>query len=350
MDKIRVLNSYDVIVGTGVISKLTEIVDLRKYSKIFLITTPTVEKYLAQKISDAIPESVEKIVEEVQEPEKNIDTVKKIWEQLRAKNCDRKSLIIILGGGVLGDVAGFAASTYMRGVPFIQIPTTLLSQVDSSVGGKTGINFLGVKNLIGTFVQPIAVICDVDILSTLPDRQFIEGFGEIIKHGILFNREYFDFVTSKKPKEFSKEELVSIVSSSVKIKANIVNEDEKELGKRKLLNFGHTIGHALEALSQSTDKLLLHGEAVSIGMVVEARISQLKDLTTDAVVDLIKTTLVKTDLPTDLPNFKVEDILEKIKADKKSEGSDVKWTLIKNVGEPLIDQSVDEEIIREALG
>ena len=348
MDKIHVLNSYDVLVGTNILDQLTKIVASENYSKTFVITTSIVGDLHFKKVKEVLP-NAEKILIEISEQEKNIESVKEIWEKLFSLGCDRKSLIIIMGGGGLGDVAGFAASTYMRGIPFIQIPTTLLSQVDSSVGGKNGINFKEIKNLIGTFNQPITVLCEIDFLSTLPDRTFLEGFGEIIKHGIVADKTYFDFVTSKKPREFNTSELSKIILGSINIKAKIVNDDEKEKGIRKLINFGHTIGHGVEALSQNTDHPLSHGEAISIGMVVEAKISMLLGLISNTEVSQIIQSLNNAGLPTSLPNISVKDLIEKINSDKKIEAGSIKWTLIEEIGKGIINQEVDEKIIITAL-
>lgn len=348
MKKIRVLNSYDVFVGIGVIDKLPQLTSVKKYSKVFVITTPKVDKFCFSKLKEVLS-NIEKIVVDIDEKTKNIEKVQTIWEELFLKGCDRKSLVIILGGGVLGDLAGFAASTFMRGVDFIQVPTTLLSQVDSSIGGKNGLNFKGVKNLIGTFDRQVAVICDINFLDSLPDRQFTEGFGEIIKHGVVADKSYFDFVTSKKPRDFSKDELAKIILESIKIKAKIVNSDEKEQGPRKLINFGHTIGHAVEALSQNTNHPLFHGEAVSIGMVIEAKISQALGLISEEKVKQIKKALEIAGLPTNMPDFSFKNLMEKIKADKKSEAGEIKFTLLEEIGKGIIKQNVSEDIIKKAI-
>ena len=349
MNLVRVLSTYDVIVGTDLISNLADLIRIKDYSKIFIITDQKLDKLWLNKSQRLILFKAEKIVVGVGEKTKTIETVKKIWKDLLIKGCDRKSLIINLGGGVIGDMGGFAASTFMRGVDFIQIPTTLLAMVDASVGGKVGIDFAGVKNLIGSFKQPTSVICDVNFLQTLPDREFVEGFGEIIKHGLIASQNYFNLVTSKKPREFSKEELIKIVLGSVKIKAKIVTKDEKEHGPRKLLNFGHTLGHAVEALSLETKHPFLHGEAVSIGMVAEAKISRLIGYLSQKDLESIITVLTATGLPIKFPNFSISKIIEKINKDKKSEKGKIKWTLLKSIGSAIINQKVDEKIVTQAL-
>lgn len=347
--KINILGEYDVVIGKGLLKNLNTLFDFSKYSKIFIITDSNLEKLWFETIKHSLGIEVEKIVVNPGEENKNIETIQEIWKELHSLGADRKSLVINLGGGVIGDTGGFAASTYMRGIDFLQIPTTLLAQVDASIGGKVGINFNGVKNLIGNFNQPIGVICDIALLKTLPDREFIEGFGEVIKHGVIADKEYFNFVTSKKPREFSDEELVEIVVGSCKIKAEIIGSDEKEAGKRKLVNFGHTIGHAIEALSLETENPLLHGDAISIGMVAEAEISSRMGMLSEKELEVLKEKVSFIGLPTKVPKFEITDILRFIQSDKKAEKGEVKWTLLKNIGEAVFDQTVEEESIVKVL-
>lgn len=343
------MSTSSVSVGKGVISKIPKLISLKNYSKIFIITDSVVDKFHFEKVRQAISQKVIKILIPKGEEAKNIRAVEKIWQKLFSAGCDRKSLIINLGGGATLDAGGFAASTYMRGVPFLQIPTTLVSQVDAAMGGKVAVNFAGVKNLIGAFNQPRFVICDIDLLASLPEREFIAGFAEAIKHGLIADQKYFDFTTSKKPQDFTKEELVKIVRDSISIKTKIVDKDEKERGIRRLLNFGHTMGHAIEALSQESEKPLLHGEAVSIGMVTEAKISLQMGLISRVQVDEIIKALSNTGLPIDFPKFSTKQVLEKIKFDKKSEGGEVNWTLIAGIGKGVINQRVNEETVTKLL-
>lgn len=344
--KIRALNQYDIFIGTDTIIQLPGLVNLNKYSNIFTIIDPAVEKHLTNRIERSLNRKINKIEVAAGEKNKNIETVQKIWKALKEFGCDRKSLVINIGGGVVGDMGGFAASTFMRGVDFLQIPTTLLAQVDASVGGKVGINFSGIKNLIGTFQQPVAVIIDVNALSTLPPREFISGFAEIIKHGLIADKRYFQLVTGKKPLEFSTEELVKIIERSCKIKANIISADEKEGGPRKKLNFGHTIGHAVESLSQETTHPLLHGEAIGIGMIAEGRISKDIGLLSSKDYQIMEQSLINAGLPVSC-NLPVDRILEKIISDKKTEKGETKWTLLKGIGQAVYDQQVDLSIIRK---
>ncbi len=347
VQKINVLGEYDVVVGTDLIEQLEVLFDFEKYSKIFVLTDLNLEKSWFEKVKSSIKNQIEKIVVNPGEQFKNITTIQEIWRKLQTLGADRKSLLINLGGGVIGDTGGFAASTYMRGIDFLQIPTTLLSQVDASIGGKVGINFDGVKNLIGSFNQPVGVLCDVSILKTLPKREFIEGFGEVIKHGIIADKQYFNFVTSKRPLEFNQEELGRIIKRSCEIKKEIVEGDVTEKNSRRLVNFGHTIGHALESISLETKNPLLHGEAVSLGMVAEARISVIKGLLKDEQLQEVIKVLEDASLPIRYEIFETEKVLKNIKSDKKSEGGKVYFTLIKAIGKAVTGQRVlDEEIIK----
>lgn len=341
METVNVFSKYKVYIGSGLLENLQQIIDIKNFSKVVVITDEKIPvEFLGQ---------FERIIVPSGENFKNIETVQKIWTEMLRLGVDRKTLIINLGGGVIGDMGGFAASTYMRGVKFLQVPTTLLSAVDASVGGKVGVDFAGVKNLIGSFNQPIGVIVDIDTFETLPDREFVSGFGEIIKHGIITDPEYFKKVTSKKPREFSKEELIEIIKGSCEIKAGIISADEKESGNRKLLNFGHTVGHALESASLETDSPLLHGEAVSIGMIAEARISMQLDLIDESTVLEIKTTLKNAGLPVEVRVENIDKIIDLISRDKKAESGKINWTLISQIGKGVINKQVDDDMVKTAI-
>jgi 3-dehydroquinate synthase len=276
--------------------------------------------------------------------------VQKIWQGLLDAECDRKSLLIAVGGGVIGDMAGFAATTYMRGIDFVHVPTTLLAQVDSSVGGKTAIDFAGVKNLVGSFGQPVCTLIDVETLQTLPEREFVSGFGELIKHGLIRDKQFLDLVTGKKPRDFSPDELAEIITWSCRIKAAVVMEDERETGPRKALNFGHTVGHAVEALSLEGSSPLLHGEAVSIGMVVEAELAHAEGLLTSAEHDKVARLLAGAGLPTHIPaDQDIPELLSKMRSDKKNVGGSIRFTLLERLGSAVWGKPVDEIIITSAL-
>lgn len=340
---------YSIFIGAKLIEKISSLINCAKFSSALIIIDKNIPPSFSKTLQTSLPMRNSTIHISCGEGEKNIEIVQKIWKALFDFNCDRQSLVINVGGGTIGDIGGFAASTFMRGIDFIQIPTTLLAQVDASVGGKVGINFAGIKNLIGTFQQPVTVIIDVDILSTLPKREFTSGFAEIIKHGAIADKKYFQFVTAKKPQDFSSQELVKIIKWSCQIKSDIVAADEKESGLRKILNFGHTIGHAIEALSHQTSHPLLHGEAVSIGMIAEGRISKIIGLLSDKEYKILEQAIIHAGLPTTTPGINVNKIMEKIKSDKKNEKGKINWTLLQSIGKAVYNQTVDELIIRKVL-
>lgn len=340
---------YPIFIGNGLLMKISSLIDLIKYSKALIVTDKNIPSILIQDLQTSLPIESSIVMLDASEQHKDIESIKKIWEKLQSFGCDRKSLVVNLGGGVIGDIGGFAAATFMRGIDFLQIPTTLLSQVDASVGGKVGINFLGIKNLIGTFQQPIAVIIDIKTLSSLPPREFISGFAEIIKHGLIADKDHFQFAISKKPRDFSENELLDIIEKSCKIKAAMVSKDEKEESIRKILNFGHTIGHAIESLSQKTNKPLLHGEAISIGMVVEGRISNLLGLLSDKDLLQLEESIVHAGLPNKIPDFEIDEILEKMQSDKKSEKGKINWILLKEIGKAIYNQEVNSAIVKKVL-
>ncbi|HEY5442851.1 MAG TPA: 3-dehydroquinate synthase [Candidatus Saccharimonadales bacterium] len=339
---------YSIYVGAGALQKIGELYDLGSYSKLFVIADEGVQPLL-EKLLAVLPGDTVSLILPAGEQAKHIQTVEKIWTALHAAGCDRKSLVINLGGGVVGDLGGFAASTYMRGLDFLNVPTTLLSQVDASVGGKTGFNFDGVKNLIGTFSHPVSVVIDPSVLKALPERQFLSGFAEIIKHGLIWDKEHLEEATRKLPQQFSQDELTAIIVRSCQIKVEILTSDVTERGPRKLVNFGHTIGHAIEVLSLDTNRPLTHGEAIAIGMVVEADISRRLSLLTPSEVNQIKETFSKIGLLVPLPSLPISDVIEKTRSDKKNEGGKVNYTLLKAIGQALYDQQVDESVVRAAL-
>lgn len=340
---------YSIFIGTKIIQNTGSYVNCAEFSSALIVADKNLPLSVVKKIRNALPIESFVISLPAKDQEKNINNALKIWQALVDFGCDRKSLVINVGGGMIGDLGGFAASTYMRGLDFLQIPTTLLSQVDASVGGKVGINLSGIKNLIGSFQQPIAVIIDVDLLSTLPRREFISGFAEIIKHGLITDRKYFQFVSQKKPQDFSTNELEEIINRSVQIKADIVKKDEKENGSRKLLNFGHTIGHALESLSLKTRHPLLHGEAVSIGMAKEGKLSNLVGLLSNKDYQILENTIISSGLPVAISGISTDRVIEKIKSDKKNDHGKINWTLLKEIGKAIYNQNINDSIVKKIL-
>jgi len=280
---------------------------------------------------------------------KNLDTVAGLYAAALESGLDRESAFIALGGGVTGDLTGFAASTYMRGVKFIQMPTTLLAQVDSSVGGKTGVDFAGMKNIVGTFYQPASVIINTDTLKTLPERQVLSGLAEIIKYGIITDESFLKFLEANINSivALDSQALVHAIGRSCSIKAEIVSKDERDQGIRAVLNFGHTVGHAIEALGGMS--AYTHGEAVAIGMVAEANIALLLGLIDSSLADRIRDLLRRAGLPVRLPDFSNESLVRLMQHDKKTTGSRFVFALPKGPGQACIYKDVKPEIISVAL-
>ncbi|MCX8035144.1 MAG: 3-dehydroquinate synthase [Candidatus Dojkabacteria bacterium] len=279
------------------------------------------------------------------EKNKNIKTIIKILHFFYLQNISRKSLVINIGGGVLTDVAAFACSIYQRGVRYINIPTTLLSMVDASFGGKTGINYKNIKNLIGSFYHPDIVIVDTNFLKTLPKRYFIGAYGEIIKHALIYDTNYLDYLMNKN------HDLVELIEKSILIKKSVVGDDEFETkGTRKILNFGHTIGHAIESYSQKVKKTLYHGYAVAKGIVAESWISYKQGLLTEQESEKIINLINKYNLNKKL-KFKIdaEEIITMMMKDKKNSNNEIKFVLLERIGKAIPDQTVPKNLIIESL-
>lgn len=335
-------------IGSGAIEQISSLFDLSPYSVIFIVADKNVRMHL-KKLLKALPKDAVSVALPIGAQPKDLQGIQKIWMAMHWAGCDRQSLVINLGGGSIGDRGGFAASTYMRGVDFLNIPTTLLAQVDASVGGKTGFDYGGIKNLIGTFSQPVGVIVDPQLLDSLPPREFVSGFGEIIKHGLIWDKAHFKQATSKAPLKFTEAQLTGIIIQSIMIKAEIVQGDETETGMRKLLNYGHTVGHAIESLSLETSNPLLHGEAISIGMVAEAIIAHKQGIISAVERRMVEKALVKAGLPTTAPGFKISDILKKMQSDKKNSHGELNFSLPDGIGRALYDQKVPKVVVNEAL-
>ncbi len=340
---------YPIFIGRDLIGKIGELIDMNQRSSVGVITDKTISELWLPRLRSGVGCEMKVTIVPSGENAKTVESVLQILDALQTARFDRSSLLITMGGGAIGDAAGFAASVYMRGLSYVYVPTTLLSQADASIGGKTGIDFGGVKNSVGAIHQPIAVVTDVETLATLPDSELISGFAEVIKHGIIADAEYLALVTSKKPREFSCDELITVIKGSCEIKRSVVEKDEREKGARRLLNFGHTIGHAIEALSLETDTPLLHGEAIAIGMVEEARISERVGLLQKGGAALVAEMLEKVELPTAMPKFPRERIMEKIESDKKSAGGKVGWTLLKRIGEAVAGVEVENLVKKPSI-
>lgn len=277
------------------------------------------------------------------ETSKSIECFASLCSELAAKNFSRKTLIFAIGGGVVGDLAGFLAASYLRGVDLIQVPTTLLAMVDSSVGGKTGVNLPEGKNMVGAFYQPREVWIDVDVLFSLPQREMAAGMAEVIKYGVIRDRSLFDVVKNGRP-----EDLLSIIVRCVKIKAEIVQADERETsGQRALLNFGHTVGHAIEQSVGYGE--LLHGEAVAIGMLAAAFISQKHLGFSDVDLQELRQAIANNQLPLSKDGLNYQELRQAMSRDKKATADGLKWILSSRIGESAVYDDVSEALIQEAI-
>jgi 3-dehydroquinate synthase len=284
------------------------------------------------------------------ETAKSLKTVQSCYDQLAAKRLERKSFIVALGGGVVGDLAGFVAATYLRGVAFVQVPTTLLAQVDSSVGGKVGVNLKAGKNLVGSFYQPRLVLCDLNTLATLPVRELRAGLAEVIKYGIIYDAALFRRLERDLPKLLRRDAntLAAVVARCCEIKAEVVRQDETESGLRAILNFGHTLGHALEAISHYGK--YLHGEAISIGQVAAAGLSRQVLALPGEHVTRITRLLEEAGLPTEakLSRPQQQQLLNAMKLDKKVSRGEVKFVLAKRIGKVEFGCSVPQAMVQKA--
>lgn len=291
---------------------------------------------------------VETFIFKAGEDSKNLDTVYSLYDHLIQAKFDRKDLLIALGGGVVGDLTGYAAATYLRGIGFIQIPTSLLAMVDSSIGGKTGVDFHSYKNMIGAFHQPESVYMNLNTLTTLSSKQYNAGLGEIIKHGLIKDVNYFKWLKDNKSEIKSHEVHVikDMVYGSCMIKREVVEKDPKELSDRALLNFGHTIGHAVEKLMDFT---LLHGECVALGMVAACYISYKRGYLLKEELEDIITFISSFDLPVKVSGLNAEEIFQATTHDKKMESGKLKFILLSKIGNAFIDTSVTKEEIMDGI-
>ncbi len=357
MEKVKVElgeRSYDICIGYNILKKIGEILKPFNFSpKIAVVSNPTVFPLYGKEVCSSIRRSGFDILEVIipdGEEHKNFNSLKRIFDELLNYKLDRSSALIALGGGVIGDITGFAASTYMRGISYIQIPTTLLSQVDSSVGGKTGINHELGKNMIGTFWQPKLVWIDVDTLKTLPKRELVAGIAEIIKYGVIYDRNLFDFLEQSRNEilKLNKKAIKYIIKRSCEIKAEIVSKDERESGLRSILNYGHTIGHAIETVTEY--KSFLHGEAVAIGMYIEARLAQMLNLIDNSEVLKIRSLIDSYGLPSELPpSLKIEEIFLSMQLDKKAIAGELKFILPEKIGRVVIYKGITEKKIKKLI-
>lgn len=339
--------AYPIHIGTGLIERSELFAPHVTGPRVAIVTNTTVAPLYAQRLTqtlEAAGKTVQTIVLPDGEQHKHWETLNQIFDALLLAKADRKTTLVALGGGVVGDMTGFAAATFMRGVPFIQVPTTLLAQVDSSVGGKTGINHPHGKNMIGAFYQPHAVIADVGTLATLPVREVSAGLAEVIKTAAVADGAFFDWVEAALPALMAgdAEALAEAVRRSCEVKARVVAADERESGLRAILNLGHTFGHAIEAgLGYGT---WLHGEAVGCGMVMAADLSSRIGLLADAEADRLSAAVAAAALPVRGPNLGADRYIELMQVDKKAEAGTIKFVLLKSLGEAVISSVPDHDL------
>jgi len=327
--------------------RIEELPALRFDRKVAVVTNPTVAGLHKQRLLERIEApQLEWIEVPDGEEYKTMETVLSILDRLFEAQFDRQSLLIAFGGGVIGDMTGFAASIYQRGIGFMQVPTTLLSQVDASVGGKTGVNNRFGKNLIGSFYQPEAVYIDPAFLETLPPREYAAGIAEVVKMAVMFDKEFFDFLSSHDLRD--PEALKRMIARSVALKAEVVNQDEKEKGLRAVLNYGHTFGHVVE--NETGYSRYLHGEAVAIGMVMANELAVKLGLLNREEAEAIRELLERYDLPTSYPIQDVDEFYEHFFLDKKSAKGKIKFILPGGkIGTHVMRDDLDEAIVKEVL-
>lgn len=341
--------SYDILIGKDSLKSLPEFLSQQNYSKIIIITDSNVAKFHLENLTNLLEKSgisANIIKAPAGEQTKSFESLEKICEEILQQQIDRKSLIIAFGGGVIGDLSGFVASVLLRGIDFVQIPTTLLSMVDSSIGGKVAINSKFGKNLIGAFYQPQLVICDLNFLETLSQRELKSGYAEVVKYGLIYDEEFFEFLEKNHAAIFLHDEevLKKIIQRSCEIKAEIVSRDEKESGERALLNFGHTFGHVFETETNYSSEVL-HGEAVALGMVMAAKMSQNFGMISDDDFLRIKLHLENVGFTVDLQKIRhswnKENLISHLFKDKKNEGGNLTFILLKKIGRAIIKKPVD---------
>jgi 3-dehydroquinate synthase len=347
--------SYDIHIGSGLLHLDALFDDLPKASSVLIVSNTTVAPLYAAQLEAAFGKRYAKVMTLALpdgEAHKNWQTLNLIFDALLQNGCDRKTLLVALGGGVVGDMTGYAAASFMRGVPFVQVPTTLLSQVDSSVGGKTGINHPLGKNMIGAFYQPLRVLCDLDTLKTLPDRELSAGLAEVIKYGPIADLQFMDWLAQNMDRLLARDvdALAHAVKRSCEIKAWVVAQDEREGGLRAILNFGHTFGHAIEA--GMGYGVWLHGEAVGCGMVMAAKLSERLGLVDTAFVARLQALTVRAGLPVVGPVLNAEDnagrYLELMRLDKKSDAGEIKFVLIGGPSKAIV-RGAPDAMVREVI-
>jgi 3-dehydroquinate synthase len=342
---------YDILIGTRLLDTAAAWTGLPKAARAVVVTNTTVAPLYAERVAAMLAPLYPR-VSRIELPDgeafKTWDTLNLIFDRLLADGCDRRTVLFALGGGVVGDITGFAAACYMRGLPFVQVPTTLLAQVDSSVGGKTAINHPRGKNMIGAFHQPQRVLCDLDTLATLPARELAAGLAEVIKYGPIADAGFLDWIESHLDALLQRDPaaVAHAVQRSCQIKADVVGEDEKETGLRATLNFGHTFGHAIEAgLGYGT---WLHGEAVGCGMVMAAELSARLGLVAPAWVDRLERLISGAGLPVIAPDLGADQYMDLMRLDKKADAGEIRFVVIEEPGRAGV-RGAPDAMVRDVI-
>ena len=343
--------SYDIRIGAGLLGDAATWDSLPAAAAALVVTNSTVAPLYAKQLCESLRAHYRSVFEVVLpdgEAHKDWATLNLVFDALLSHGCDRKTVLFALGGGVVGDMAGFAAASYMRGVPFVQVPTTLLAQVDSSVGGKTAINHPLGKNMIGAFYQPARVVCDLDTLATLPARELSAGLAEVIKYGPIADMEFLGWIEANIDALLRRDRaaLAHAVRRSCEIKADVVGQDERESGLRAILNFGHTFGHAIEAGLGYGE--WLHGEAVGCGMVMALQLSKRLGSIDDSFVQRVTALIARAGLPTVGPSLGADRYLELMRVDKKAEAGQIRFVVIERPGQAAV-RGAPDEVVRQVL-
>lgn len=349
--------SYPIQIDRGLLDRVgPTVVDLGARGRVAMVSNPKVDRLYGKRLREGARRaglSTIRMVVPDGERYKTLQTVKRLYDGLIAHRTERSTFLLALGGGVIGDLAGFTAATYLRGIPLVQVPTSLVAQVDASIGGKTGVDHPKGKNLVGSFYQPRLVAIDPDLLTTLSDREYRAGLSEVVKYGVIADSEFFAFLEKSADRVAARDPdaLFHLVRRCCEIKAHVVQADERESGQRRILNFGHSLGHVLETLGGY--KTYLHGEAVAIGMVAAARMAVLMGMFGAAESDRLASLLRRFGLEVSLPKLKVKDILKVLMLDKKVSGGKIHLVLPEKIGlVRVIGMGPDEAgtLIRKMIG
>ena len=355
MKKVKVglgKNSYEIHIGPGIITQVGHQLKKSGFSdKLVIITNPVVKRLYGEALEQALSKAgfrVSMLQVPDGEKQKSLETAGRLYHELSNSYVERTTPILALGGGVIGDLAGFVAATYLRGVPLVQIPTTLLAQGDSSIGGKVAVNHDQLKNKIGVFYQPRLVISDVSTLRTLPPRELSNGLAEVIKSAVIWDKEFFAYIEENldEIKSLNIRQLEEMVFQTAKIKAEVVAADERDLGLRNILNYGHTIGHAIES---AADFKLGHGESVAIGMLAAARISNRLGILDISEVNRLRSLVERANLATEMPDLDLNRVIRAMGHDKKVVGGRIRFVLPKAIGDVFITDEVNPSLVEQVL-